>query len=133
MAQEFEAPLLARTNSGSVIVFDFVKQTLSIANIKRIDSTYRCNSPPIESFAHEFPVKRVTKVVRAPQWEDKISIYTDRDDTDTKRLIATLNLGKLGFVTTLKRRCNQIKEVFVVDEEESIDTPAIKPLVASAA
>lgn len=81
-----EPKSVERTNSGSVIVFDLATQTITTKKAKKFKDALPKPHP-------------------APRFGNSVDIY------DESRLIATLNLGKLGWFTTTKRlfgRCNQI-------------------------
>ncbi|KAL2046845.1 hypothetical protein N7G274_000863 [Stereocaulon virgatum] len=76
-----------RTNSGSVIVFDPNSQTVTIERAESLKD------------------QEATKTQTAPKFGNRVDIY------DESRLVATLNLRKLGWVPNAKRlvgKCNQI-------------------------
>lgn len=57
---------------------------------------------------------QVTSSQSAPKWNSHVSIYVDQDD-NTKRLAATLDLGKLGWANNMMRLCGKYSKIVVVE------------------
>ncbi|MCJ1452588.1 hypothetical protein MMC28_002931 [Mycoblastus sanguinarius] len=91
---------------GSAIVFDPATLTLTTEKVQRLESTH------------------ATKPKKAPKWANRVDIY---DESESNRLVATLNLGKLSWSTNMKRlvgKCNQIYVMELPDEMPSRDIAA---------
>lgn len=64
------------------------------------------------------PADQVTSTQTAPKWNSHVSIYVDQDD-DTKRLAATLDLGKLGWANNMMRLCGKFSQIVVMELPDS--------------
>lgn len=94
-SEEDEEPKpISRTNSGRVIVFDPVKQTLTTEKAKNLD------------------IQKATTEEKAPKWGSRVSIY---EKSGSKRMIATLNLDKLKWKENLQRHCGMITNIYVME------------------
>ncbi|CAD6566725.1 MAG: hypothetical protein ASARMPREDX12_008810 [Alectoria sarmentosa] len=91
---------LGRTNSGSAIVFDPVAQRITTAKVSRLE-----NHKPIKT---------------APKWFNHVDIY---DEGDFKRLVATLNLGKLGWAANMKRLCGKCNDIYMMEMPDELNAP----------
>ncbi|MCJ1456641.1 hypothetical protein MMC28_007003 [Mycoblastus sanguinarius] len=95
MSEDYpEIKPVRRTNSGRVIVFDPVKQTLTTEKANSLD------------------INKATNYETVPKWGSRVSIY---EETGSKRMIATLNLGKLDWITNMKRLFGLIREIYVME------------------
>lgn len=81
---------------GSAIVFDPSTQTVSTRKLKKL------------------PADKFTSTQSAPKWSSHVPIYVDQDDT-TKRLAATLDLGKLGWANNVMRLCGKYSQIVVME------------------
>lgn len=95
-----EPKLLGRTNSGSAIVFDPIAQRMTTAKVSRLG-----NHKPIKT---------------APKWFNHVDIY---DEGEFKRLVATLNLGKLGWAANMKRLCGKCNDIYMMELPDEPITP----------
>ncbi|CAF9933071.1 MAG: hypothetical protein ALECFALPRED_005470 [Alectoria fallacina] len=91
---------LGRTNSGSAIVFDPVAQRITTAKVSRLE-----NHKPIKT---------------APKWFNHVEIY---DEGEFKRLVATLNLGKLGWAANMKRLCGKCNDIYMMEMPDELSAP----------
>lgn len=89
-----------RTNSGSAIVFDPVAQRITTAKVSTLE-----NHKPIKT---------------APRWFNHVDIY---DEGELKRLVAILNLGKLGWATSVKRLCGKCNDIYVMELPDEPTAP----------
>ncbi|CAF9912279.1 hypothetical protein IMSHALPRED_000272 [Imshaugia aleurites] len=81
-----------RTNSGSAIVYDPVAQRITTAKVSRLE-----NRKPIKT---------------APKWWNHVDLYSDGE---ISRLIATLNLGVLGWTANMKRLCGKCNDIYMME------------------
>ena len=116
---------IARTNSGSIIVFDPVRQKLSIRKQGKLDGKHVAMNQIMDALLTVGLARKATSRISAPKWSNRLDIYLDREDTDTKSLAATLNLDKLGWTTSLKRFCGSIREVWVMELPDGDASPTI--------
>ncbi|KAI4120769.1 MAG: hypothetical protein LQ338_006778 [Usnochroma carphineum] len=100
MPECFQPQPLARTNSGSIIVYDPAKQTLSLRKRNELD------------------MQKAIKTVPAPRMSNRLNIYLNRNDSDIDRLAATLSLDVLGWAANFKRVCGKVSEVCVMELPE---------------
>ena len=61
-------------------------------------------------------VKRATSKQRAPKFFSHVDVFAHCDGTE--RLVATLNLEKLGWAANFKRLCGQISEIYVMESAD---------------
>jgi hypothetical protein len=92
-----ETYLPAGARRGSAIVFYPATQTFKTTKLKTLDDD------------------QVTSRQSAPKWNSHVPIYVEHDDT--KRLAATLDLGKLGWANNVMRLCGKYSEILVVDSD----------------
>jgi hypothetical protein len=59
-------------------------------------------------------VTRATTKQPAPKFSSQVDVFVDRED-GTERLVATLNLDKLGWGTNIKRMCGKISDIYVME------------------
>lgn len=110
-SEEDEEPKpISRTNSGRVIVFDPVKQTLTTEKAKNLDSEFfpMC----AKDHNNRCVVQKATTEEKAPKWGSRVSIY---EKSGSKRMIATLNLDKLKWKENLQRHCGMITNIYVME------------------
>lgn len=91
---------ISRTGSGSIIVYDPAKQTLSVWKRKRLD------------------MRKAIETIQAPKWRSRLDVYLKHSDSETERLAATLSLDTLGWTTNVKRALGQISHVCVMESPE---------------
>ncbi|MCJ1342316.1 hypothetical protein MMC31_000498 [Peltigera leucophlebia] len=85
--------------NASVIVFDPVTQTLSTEKLKDLGG-----EPVIEQ--------------PTPKWQSHVLIYADTHSADPepeRRLVAALNLDKLGWTTNVKRLFGRMSQIYVME------------------
>lgn len=71
-------------------------------------------------------VARATKCQPAPKFSNHVDVFAKRE-YGTERLVANLNLEKLGWGTSIKRLCGRIRYIYVMehpDETTSQETAA---------
>ena len=108
--EDAEPKQITRTNSGRVIVFDPVKQTLTTQKAKNLDSKYPC---ACAKYYHNFcAVQKATSKEKAPKWGSRVSIY---EKSGSKRMIATLNLDKLKWTENVQRHCGMITNIYIME------------------
>lgn len=110
--ENFEPKALGRTDSGIVIVFDPVQQTLKTAKLKGLDGKRPSFSSFLGSVLKASAVKQAT-IKPVPKWGSRVSIY--EESPDSKRMIATLNLDKLDWLANMKRHIGLISKVYVME------------------
>lgn len=101
---------------GSAIVFDPATQTVSTRKLKRLQGLY-----PLSFMTEQNHVltpffieaDQVTSSQNAPKWNSHVDIYVDQDHT--KRLAATLDLGKLGWASNMMRLCGKYSQIVVME------------------
>lgn len=95
---------IKRTNSGHVIVFDPATQTLTTEKAKRLKGI-SFNITILYHLHTNSCIDQNAKLQTAPKLGSRVDIFID------SRLVATINLSKLGWATNTKRlfgKCNQI-------------------------
>ncbi|MCJ1450131.1 hypothetical protein MMC28_000460 [Mycoblastus sanguinarius] len=97
----FEPQPIKRTNSGSVIVLDLGKGTLTTIKSKELD------------------INRCTNQATAPKWRSRASIY---ERFGSRRMIATVNLDQLDWVANIKRHLGLISEIYVMEQPKGQET-----------
>ncbi|KAK3173001.1 hypothetical protein OEA41_006329 [Lepraria neglecta] len=86
------------TNSELVIVFDPVKLTLRTEKIRNLD------------------LGKATNHERVPRWGSCVTLYKKEG---SKRMIATLDLDKLDWISNMKRHRGFIKDLYVIPSEDA--------------
>ena len=56
----------------------------------------------------------------APKWFNHVEIY---DKGEFKRLIVTLNLGKLGWAANVKRLCGKCNDIYMMELPDEPSPP----------
>lgn len=104
-------------NNRSVIVYEPATQTVSIKKIGDLGKfgiSSSLSSHTELRFAESSPIL----IQRTPKFRTHVDITT----ADPVRLIATLNLGKLGSIASAKRACGRLSQIYVMatpDEQRS--------------
>lgn len=109
---------MSRTNSGSAIVFDPVAQRITTAKVSTLESTCPQSSLKVEIHRLLYPDHKPIKT--APKWFNHVDIY---DEGEFKRLVATLNLGKLGWATSMKRLCGKCNDIYMMELPDEPTAP----------
>lgn len=91
-----------RTSSGRAIVFDPIAQKITTKKISTLQ-----NQKPLKTIA--------------PKWFNHVDIY---DESEFRRLIATLNLGGLGWSASMKRLCGKCNDIYMMKLPDE-PTPAL--------
>lgn len=65
-------------------------------------------------------VAKATNYTSAPKWTSRVSIY---EKSKARRLIATLNLQKLGRRANMKRHCGLICDIYVLELSDQQQAP----------
>ena len=108
---------LSRTNSGSAIVFDPVAQRITTAKVSTLESM--C-ARPLKVEIHRLLSPDHKPVKTAPKWFNHVDIY---DEGEFNRLVATLNLGKLGWATSMKRLCGKCNDIYMMELPDEPTAP----------
>lgn len=85
-------PKLPNPKSGSAIVFDPIKQTLSVRKLKNLDSKSYGIIRTVVTILTGSLVTKAACMVSVPRFSNKVEVFARWED-DTKRLVVTLDLG----------------------------------------
>ncbi len=91
-----------------------------------VTSTAQASSSVAILIEIENLVARATKCQPAPKFSNHVDVFAKRE-CGTERLVANLNLEKLGWGTSIKRLCGRIRYIYVMehpDETTSQETAA---------
>lgn len=115
VAEQYPPPSQRR---GSAIVFDPATQTVSTQKLKRVPglSSFHLTWLMVHALT-TLAADQVTSTQSAPKWNSHVSIYVQ--DDDTRRLAATLDLGKLGFTNNVMRLCGKFSQIVVMESSEN--------------
>ncbi len=107
------------SGKGHVIVFDPVAQTVSTEKVKNLGD-FQCVVVSISSWTKtHLPGEPIIKQP-TPKWSSHAHIYVDTNSTEPgleieRRLVATVNLDKLGWTMKIKRLCGRRSEIYVME------------------
>ena len=119
MSPDSDPKPIQRTNSGQVIVFDPATQTLTTEKAKRLKGT-SCTLQEICCAHIHSDIDHDAKLRTAPKFGSRVDIFVD------SRLVATINLSKLGLVTNAKRFFGKCNQILVMDLPDGMIPPVVK-------
>ncbi len=112
------------SRKGSVIVFDPVAQTMSTEKLKHLGWSHFhlfiiLRLTP-ERFSGEPVIEQPT-----PRWQSHVLIYADAltEPEPERRLVAALNLDKLGWSTNVKRLFGRRSQIYVMERPRRGGSP----------